>query len=48
MIVDPATGEDLREAEGFEVEHIRRTGNFSGIAKLGSRTVTMRKLGGCP
>ena len=48
MLVDASTGTDMREAQDSEVEHIRRTANFSGIASLGARAVTMRKLGSRP
>lgn len=48
MLVDVATGKDMREAREAEVEHVRRTANFSGTALLGSQAVTIRKIGGCP
>lgn len=48
MLVNAVTGADMREAQDFEVEHIRRTANFSGVASLGPHAVTMRKLGGRP
>lgn len=44
MLVDAITGKDMREAQGFEVEHIRRNANFSGVSMLGSCTVTFRRL----
>ena len=44
MIVDAVTGEDLREAHGPEVEHIRRNANFSGVARLGTRMITIRRI----
>ena len=48
VLVDADTGENVREAEDFEVEHVRRTATFSGIAMLGPRRVTLRKPAGVP
>ena len=44
MLVDANTGEDVRKAKDFEVEHVRRTATFSGVSMLGPRRVTLRKL----
>jgi hypothetical protein len=45
MLVNAVTGADMREAQDFEVEHIRSTANFSGVSSLGPQAVTMRVLG---
>ena len=42
MIVDATTGKDMREAQNFEIEHVFRTANFSGVARLESCMVTIR------
>lgn len=46
MLVDADTGRDMREAQDFEVEHVRRNANFSGVSMLGFCRVTIRKLTG--
>ena len=44
MIVDATTGKDMREAQNFEIEHVFRTANFSGVAVLESCKVTLRRI----
>ena len=34
MLVDAATGKDMREAHDFEIEHIQRNANKAGVASL--------------
>ena len=58
MIVDATTNEDIREACDSEVEHIRRSTNFAGVAalRLGGgwknpdhlHAVTLRRMGVSP
>lgn len=50
MLVDAATGDDLREALASEVAHVMRSASFSGTAMLalgdgrGDRAVTLRRV----
>lgn len=34
MLVDATTGKDMREAHDFEIEHVQKHGNKSGVAAL--------------
>lgn len=42
VLVDATTGDDLRYARDPEVDHIRRTASFSGVAEIEGRAVALR------